>query len=72
MPTPIPKTLGQRIRYLRTKAGISRDSLSKQTGIANSNLSLYEQDKISNPNIIKIKKIAKVLKIKASGLLDIN
>lgn len=48
--------IGQRLRSVRERAGLSQRELAKRVGVTNSTVSLIEQDKVS-PSISSLKKL---------------
>jgi transcriptional regulator with XRE-family HTH domain/predicted transcriptional regulator len=61
-------TLGQRIRYFRTEAGLTLDQLGSQVGIAGSQLSLIENGR-REPRLSLLSQIAATLHKELSELL---
>jgi transcriptional regulator with XRE-family HTH domain len=64
-------SLGQRIRYYRTKAGLSQKALAASVGLSPTVLSRYEADKLE-PNVLTLMNIAKVLKITVDALVGLE
>ena len=62
-------TLGQRIRYFRTDAGLTLDQLGVDVGIAGSQLSLMENGR-REPRLSLLQSIAATLGVQVSDLLD--
>lgn len=62
---------GDKIREIREKRGLSQKELAVKIGVAKSTYSLYESGK-REPDVEKIKKIAKVLEVSGDDLLDID
>jgi transcriptional regulator with XRE-family HTH domain len=61
--------VGRRIRYLRTKLGMSQEQLAGQAGLSRVGLSNIETGK-AEPGLRTIGDLARVLGIKASELLE--
>ncbi|AWB88803.1 helix-turn-helix domain-containing protein [Homoserinimonas hongtaonis] len=62
-------TLGQRIRYFRTQAGLTLDQLGSAVGIAGSQLSLMENGR-REPRLSLLQSISEALGIQVSELLS--
>lgn len=60
--------LGDNIRYLREKMGLSIKDLSKLTGITSAYLSMLENNKRKNPSTEMLQKIANQLNIDINQL----
>lgn len=60
--------LGDNIRYLREKMGISIKDLSELTGITSAYLSMIENNKRKNPSTEMLKKIANELNVDINQL----
>ena len=53
----------QKLKSTRIKSGLSQEKLANISGINKSTISAYEQDKIKNPSIPHVKRIAEALKV---------
>ncbi len=65
-------TLGDRIKALRLKKGLNQEDLAKNSGLALSILSRYEQGKILDLNPWILEKIANPLNVEPLELLPKN
>ncbi|MCZ7645006.1 MAG: helix-turn-helix domain-containing protein [Planctomycetota bacterium] len=63
-----PSMLGARVKALRERDGLTLEELSAKTGIAISNLSRLEHDKV-NPSIKTLARVAKALGVDVAGLV---
>ena len=61
--------VGERIRMLRERAGLSQQELSEKAGISRVHLSGLERG-VSSPTVDKLIQIAQALRIKTSDLLE--
>jgi len=64
-------SLGQRIRYYRTKVELSQKALATIIGISPTALSRYETGKLE-PNVLTLMNIAKELKITVDTLVGLD
>lgn len=62
-------TIGENIKRIRAKQGITQDDLAKKTGIKYSTLAKIEGDFVKKPGVQMIAKIAKVLEVSMEELL---
>jgi transcriptional regulator with XRE-family HTH domain len=62
-------TIGENIKRIRAKQGITQDDLAKKTGIKYSTLAKIEGDFVKKPGVQMIAKIAKVLGVPMEDLL---
>lgn len=62
-------TIGENIKKLRTKQGISQDDLARKAGLKYSTLAKIEGDFVTKPGVQMIAKIAKVLGVSMEELL---
>ncbi len=62
-------TVGENIKRIRAKQGITQDDLAKKTGIKYSTLAKIEGDFVKKPGVQMIAKIAKVLGVPMEDLL---
>ena len=63
------KSLGEKIRFQRTKKHITQEQLADLVNVHSNTIRQWEKSK-NSPKIDDIKKIAKVLEISTSELLD--
>ena len=63
-------TIGENIKRLRTKQGITQDDLAKRTGIKYSTLAKIEGDFVTKPGVQMMAKIAKTLGVSIESLLS--
>ncbi|MCL2204898.1 MAG: helix-turn-helix domain-containing protein [Defluviitaleaceae bacterium] len=63
-------TIGDKIKFLRTKRGLSQSALGKLCGIADANIRKYESGKIL-PKYDTASKIANALNVRVTYLLDV-
>lgn len=62
---------GEKIKEIRERRGFSQKEVAEKIGVACSTYSLYESGK-REPDVEKIKKIAKALEVSGDDLLDID
>ena len=62
-------TIGENIKKIRAKQGITQDDLTKKTGIKYSTLAKIEDDFVTKPGVQMIAKIAKALGVSMEDLL---
>lgn len=62
-------TLGERLRTLREKAGLTQVQLAEATGIARSRIAEYESDRHDNPTVEMLRRLAKGLRVDKMELL---
>lgn len=62
-------TIGENIKKLRTKQGLSQDDLARQAGLKYSTLAKIEGDFVTKPGVQMVAKIAKVLAVSVEDLL---
>lgn len=60
--------LGQNIKSLREKHGLSQDRLAKLADVANNTIIKIEQGENQNPTLETLKKIAKALDVSIDDL----
>jgi len=65
------KIFANNLKKIRIEKGFTQKTMAERIGVATSTYSLYESGK-REPNILIIKRIAKVLETSASKLLGIN
>ena len=65
----IKNTIGENIRDLRLKRGISQDRLSKLADLSLNTVVKIESGKNKNPTIVTLIKIAKSLNVMVDGLI---
>ena len=63
-----PKTMGERLRALRKKKGLSQESLSMEIGIARGLISMYEKDQIV-PSLTNATYLAQFYKVSIDDIL---
>ena len=61
--------LGDNIRKLRKKKGLSQDNLARKAAIPYTTLTKIESNVVKNPSVQNIDKIAKALDVKIEDLL---
>ncbi len=61
--------LGQRIRKLRQKLGLSQDDFARKADVPYTTLTKIETGVIKKPSVFVVGKIAKALGIKIEGLI---
>lgn len=61
--------IGQNIKKLRDKMGISQDKLSKLADISSNTVAKLELEESPNPTIETLQKIAKALNVKVDDLI---
>ena len=62
-------TIGENIKKLRVRQGLTQDDLAKQTGIKYSTLAKIEGDFVTKPGVQMIAKIANALSVPIEDLL---
>lgn len=62
-------TIGQNIKRLRTKQGLSQDDLARKAELKYSTLAKIEGDFVKKPGVQMVAKIAKVLGVSIEDLL---
>ena len=62
--------LGQNLKKLREKKGLSQDRLPKLPGVANNTIIKIEQGENENPTLETLRKIAKALEISVDELIQ--
>ncbi|WEG11528.1 helix-turn-helix domain-containing protein [Pullulanibacillus sp. KACC 23026] len=62
--------VGDRIKKLRESRGLSLTELAERAGVAKSYLSTIERNLRSNPSIQFIEKVAEVLNVSVTSLID--
>jgi transcriptional regulator with XRE-family HTH domain len=62
-------TIGENIKRLRTKLGLSQDDLARKAGLKYSTLAKIEGDFVKKPGVQMVAKIAKVLGVAMEDLL---
>ncbi len=65
----IPKSVGRRIQKLRQDKDISQVTMAEMIGVSATYVGFIEQG-VRNPSIATLDKIARVLRVKMSELLD--
>jgi XRE family transcriptional regulator, master regulator for biofilm formation len=63
---------GKRLKELRRRKGFTLDTLSEQTGISKSYLSLIERDIQSNPSLDILHRLAKTFDVQVEELVKIE
>ena len=67
-PTEVAKRIGQTVKSLRKKRGLTQDQLAKMAGVKRPNISRLEAG-AHTPGIIFIQRLAECLQIKISDLI---
>jgi len=62
--------LGQNLKKLREKKGLSQDRLAKLADVANNTIIKIEQGENENPTLGTLKKVAKALDISVDELIE--
>jgi len=62
--------LGQNLKKLRDKKGLSQDRLAKLADVANNTIIKIEQGENENPTLETLRKIAKALEISVDELIE--
>ena len=62
------KTVGQRIRYLRTQSSMTQKALAETLYVSNNTVSSWERDR-TDPDITVIVQIAKIFHVSLNYLL---
>ena len=61
--------MGEKLRQLRRKKGLSQEAVAKELGISRQAVSKWETD-IAQPDLDNLKKICEILEISADELLN--
>ena len=61
--------LGQKIRKLRQKSGLSQDAFARKADVAYTTLTKIETSVIKKPSVFVVNKIAKALGVSIENLL---
>lgn len=62
-------TIGENIKRIRTKQGLSQDDLARKAGLKYSTLAKIEGDFVKKPGVQMMAKIAKALDVSIENLL---
>lgn len=62
-------TIGENIKRIRTKQGLSQDDLARKAGLKYSTLAKIEGDFVTKPGVQMIAKIAKTLGVSMEELI---
>ena len=62
-------TIGENIKRLRNKEGLSQDDLARKAGLKYSTLAKIEGDFVKKPGVQMMAKIAKALGVNAKDLI---
>jgi len=62
-------TIGENIKKLRTKQGLTQDDLAKKSGLKYSTLAKIEGDFVKKPGVQMVAAIAKVLGVSIENLI---
>lgn len=62
-------TIGENIKRLRTKQGLSQDDLARKAELKYSTLAKIEGDFVTKPGVQMVAKIAKALSVSVEDLL---
>lgn len=62
--------IGEKIKYLRTKQGLSLEDLGKKVGVGKSTIRKWETGTIANMRQNKVKSLAKALNVSPLYLMD--
>ncbi|KKU82549.1 MAG: Helix-turn-helix domain protein [Candidatus Amesbacteria bacterium GW2011_GWC2_47_8] len=62
-------TIGENIKRIRAKQGISQDDLARKAGLKYSTLAKIEGDFVTKPGVQMIAKIAKALGVSVEDIL---
>ena len=62
-------TIGENIKRIRAKQGISQDDLARKAGLKYSTLAKIEGDFVTKPGVQMIAKVAKALAVSMEDLL---
>ena len=65
----IMSQIGENVKELREKMGISQDKLSKLANISSNTVAKLELKESSNPTIDTLQKIAKALNVKVDDII---
>ena len=63
-------TIGENIKRIRTKQGLTQDDLAKKSGLKYSTLAKIEGDFVKKPGVQMVAKIAKALSVSIEELLQ--
>ncbi len=62
--------LGQKIKKLRTKLGLSQDDFARKADVSYTTLTKIETGVIKKPSVFVVSKIAKALNVSIEGLIQ--
>jgi transcriptional regulator with XRE-family HTH domain len=62
--------IGENIKKLRTKAGLSQEDFATKSGVKYTTLTKIESNVIKNPSVLIIDKLAKALGVNIEDLID--
>jgi len=62
-------SLGQKIKKLRTKLGLSQDDFARKADVPYTTLTKVETGVIKKPSVFVVSKIAKALNVDIEGLI---
>jgi transcriptional regulator with XRE-family HTH domain len=63
------KSIGEKIKYLRTISNLSQDELGKRVGVQRAAINKYEKGTVNNIPIVTIEKIARVFDVSPTYLV---
>jgi transcriptional regulator with XRE-family HTH domain len=64
------QNIADKIKEFRSKLGLTQEELAQKAGIPYATLSKIENDKVKNPTINTLIKIAQALEIKVDDLIE--
>lgn len=64
------RTLGMKLKTLRTQRGFSQEVLAKRVMVTQTYISMLESGAFSNPTLDVLKKLAKALKVTVAELVE--
>ena len=64
------KNLADNVRLLRTKHRFSQDTLAELANVTQQQISFLENERLSNPKLLMVSKIAEVLGVTVNDLIN--
>jgi transcriptional regulator with XRE-family HTH domain len=65
-----PRTLGMKLKALRTQRGLSQEVLAKRVKVTQPYLAMLESGAFKNPTLDVLKRLAKALRCRVSELVE--
>jgi transcriptional regulator with XRE-family HTH domain len=65
-----PRTLGMKLKALRTQRGLSQEALAKRVKVSQPYLAMLERGAFKNPTLDVLRRLAKALKVTVAELVE--